>query len=85
MAYFRMLYEDERLISRDITVYMYLWDRKDTDGKTWPSVRLIGEELHLSLSSVRRAVKVLVNTGYLKVEQRKRENGGDSSNYYWII
>ena len=38
------------------TVYMYLKDHADGEGKCWPGIRTISSELRLSRSTVKRAL-----------------------------
>lgn len=73
---------DKNLKHRAIAVYLYLYDRKNTEGECWPSVKTICSDLKLSESTVRRAVCDLRNAGYLRTEQRYRNNGGKSSLLY---
>lgn len=65
-------------------VYMYLHDRADKDGKCYPAIGTIARELRLSRSTVKRAITDLEQSGRLRKEQRWRENGGKSSNLYYI-
>ena len=70
------------LPSRAVTVYMYLRSRADREGKCFPSVRTISRDTKLSMSTVRRALDDLVNTGYIQKQPRWRANGAKSSNQY---
>ena len=63
---------------------MYLADRADKNGKCYPAIGTIARELKLSRSTVKRALSDLENSGRLRKEQRWRENGGKSSNLYYI-
>lgn len=83
MGYFTSLYISE-LPHRAVTVYMYLRDRADKNGKCYPAIGTIATELKLSRSTVKRAIIDLEKTGYLRKEQRWRENGGKSSNMYYV-
>lgn len=83
MGYYTSLYASE-LPHRAITVYMYLRDRTDGDGKCYPAIGTIATELKLSRSTAKRAIADLEKTGYLRKEQRWRENGGKSSNMYYL-
>lgn len=83
MGYFTYLYASE-LQHRAVAVYMYLKDRADRDGKCYPAIGTIAGELKLSRSTVKRAISDLEKTGYLRKEQRWRENGGKSSNMYFL-
>ena len=83
MGYFTSLYASE-LPHRAVAVYMYLCDRADKDGKCYPAIGTIAGELKLSRSTVKRAIADLEKNGYLRKELRWRENGGKSSNMYYV-
>jgi len=83
MGYFTSLYASE-LPHRAVAVYMYLKDRADKDGKCYPAIGTIAGELKLSRSTVKRAITDLEESGHLRKEQRWRENGGKSSNLYFL-
>lgn len=83
MGYFSTVYATD-LPHRAISVYMYLRDRADKEGKCFPSIRTIGRELGLSRSSVQRSLKDLEHSGFLTREPRFRENGSNTSNMYYI-
>ncbi|AFV02269.1 MULTISPECIES: helix-turn-helix domain-containing protein [Dehalobacter] len=83
MGYFTSVYTSE-LPHRARAVYMYLHDRADKDGKCYPAIGTIARELKLSRSTVKRAIADLEQSGRLRKEQRWRENGGKSSNLYYI-
>ena len=78
MNYFESIYSDN-LPSRAVHVYMYLVNRANTDGQCWPSVRRIAKDLSLSPSTVKRAIEDLTSHGYIKIEQRFRKSGANSS------
>ena len=84
MSYFDTIYADERLPHRARAVYMYLKDRSDAEGKCWPGIRTIAADLHLSRSTVKRALKDLEQHGYLRRDPRYRDNGSRTSNLYII-
>jgi DNA-binding MarR family transcriptional regulator len=73
-----------KLPHRAVAVYMYLRDRCDKDGKCYPAIGTIARELKLSRSTVKRALSDLERSGYLRKEQRWRENGGKSSNMFYL-
>ena len=83
MSYFSLLYSSE-LPHRARAVYMYLRDRADRNGKCYPAIGTIAKELKLSRSTVKRAIADLEKSGYLRREQRWRENGGKSSNMFYL-
>ena len=78
MNYFDSIYSDN-LPSRAVTLYMYLCHRANSDGQCWPSVRRIAKDLSLSPSTVKRAIEDLTSHGYIKIEQRFRKSGANSS------
>jgi len=63
---------------------MYLRDRCDKDGKCYPAIGTIARELKLSRSTVKRALADLEKSGRIRKEQRWRENGGKSSNLFYL-
>lgn len=84
MSYFGTIYADTELPHRARTVYMYLKDRSNNNGECWPGIKTIAKELHLSRSTVKRALHDLEHMGYLQKLPRYRENGSNSSNLYTL-
>lgn len=84
MHSFEMIYREE-LPSRAISLYRYLLDRQGKNDACWPSIKTISQHTKMSRSTVKRAIKDLLQAGYLEVEYRRRENGGTSSSCYKII
>ena len=68
--------------SKAVAVFLYLLDHANKQGECWPSIPTIAEDLKISESTVRRAVKELKKAGLLTTEQRYRQNGGKSSLCY---
>lgn len=83
MDYFTSIYASN-LPHRAVTVYMYLCARADKDGKCFPAIGTIARELKLSRSTVKRSITDLEKSGYLRKEQRWRENGGKSSCLFFV-
>ncbi len=84
--YKQMVYHTD-LKSRALSVLMYLVDRADNKAFTcYPSIKTIGEQLHISISTVKRAMKELLERGFLKREARfaLSKNGGQTSNLYTL-
>ena len=65
MNSFRNIY-NSNLSHRAKSVYMYLKDRADSEGRCWPAIRTIALELGLSRSTVKRALDDLCKTGLLQ-------------------
>ena len=83
MSFFGSIYADPDLLHRARTVYMYLRDRAG-GGSCWPGVKTIARELRLSPRTVQRALNDLERAGYIRRENRSRENGSRTSNLYVI-
>ena len=67
---------------RAVSVYIYLSDKANKNGECWPAIPTIANELQLSQSTVRRALRDLRKAGLLETEQRYRTKGGKSSLLY---
>jgi len=76
---------DSNISHRALSIYLYLWDRANKNGQSFPSLSRIGTDLNLSVSTVRRGLKDLEEMGYIKKNRRHRLNGGRSSNLYTIL
>ena len=74
MNSFRNIY-NSNLSHRAKSVYMYLKDRADSEGRCWPAIRTIALELGLSRSTA----------GLLQKDPRWRENGSLTSNLYHVV
>ena len=70
---------------RAIAVYLYLESRANKGRTCYPAIGTIARDLHLSVSTVKRAITDLEREGFLRKKQRWRENGGRSSLLYEII
>jgi len=74
------------LKSRALSVLIYLIDRSNKDLTCFPAIPTMAEQLHISVSTVKRALKELADAGYIQKEARFRErNRGQSSNLYILI
>ena len=84
MSYFDTIYADRNLPHRAKTVYMYLRSMSASKGECWPGIKTIAADLHLSRSTVKRALNDLERHGYIQRTPRYRENGSHSSNLYTL-
>ena len=84
MNSFRNIY-NSNLSHRAKSVYMYLKDRADSEGRCWPAIRTIALELGLSRSTVKRALDDLCRAGLLQKDPRWRENGRIQNIPYPVI
>lgn len=74
------------LKSRTLSVLIYLIDRSNKDLTCFPAIPTMAEQLHISVSTVKRALKELIDAGYIRKEARFREkNRGQSSNLYTLL
>jgi hypothetical protein len=76
---------DKRLKQTEILVLNALVMYGDRTGWCFPSTRTIGELIRVHRTSVSRAIGTLTACGYIEVRQRKREDGGQTSNEYRIL
>lgn len=78
----KLAYQSQ-LRNRALQVLLYLIDRSDHEQTCFPAVPTISRELHISISTVKRAMCELVEAGYVTKESRFREgNRGQTSNLY---
>ena len=77
------IYKSE-LPHRAVAVYMYLRDRSNGEGASWPSIGNIARELRLSRSTVQRALNDLYRAGFLEKQNRRRPNGSLTSNLFTV-
>ena len=73
-----------KLPHRAKLVYLYLYDRMDK-RKSMAGIKTIAADLHLSRSTVKRAVKDLEKASLIRKEPHYRENGSAASNPYDLI
>lgn len=81
MRFSREIYE-YGLPHRAVAVFMYLSNRANQNKECFPSVRTIAADLHMSKSTVFRALNDLEAAGLIVREERWRTNGGRSSTLY---
>ena len=75
MPYFHTLSENGELPHRAKLVCLYLFGRKDRDGKAGPGVNRMAADLSVSRSTVKRAIKDLEKAELIRKEAHFRENG----------
>lgn len=74
------------LKSRALSILIYLIDRSNQELICFPAISTMAEQLHISVSTVKRALRELVDGGYISKDARFREkNWGQSSNLYTLI
>ncbi len=87
MGYLNSIYATD-LPSRAVNVYRYLRDRTNDQRQCFPSMDRIASDLHISVSTVNRAIKELVAAGFIEKENRSRtynkKTFGKTSNLYTV-
>lgn len=74
------------LKSRALSVLIYLIDRSNKELTCFPAIPTMAEQLHISVSTVKRALHELLDVGYIKKDARFREkNKGQTSNLYTLV
>lgn len=76
----------ERFDKNDLLCYMVLCRFANNEtGECYPSYKTIAEKMRVGVSTAIKTVKSLIDKGVVEVQQRKNENGGDTSNLYTIV
>jgi len=76
---------ESNLKSRALSVLIYLIDRSNQDLTCFPSIPTMAKQLHISVSTVKRALHELIEERYVEKEARFRDNNGQSSNLYTLL
>ena len=88
MGYFYSIYNSD-LPSRAVNVYRYLKERANQENQCFPSIRRIAQDLHLSDSTVKRALNDLEKAGFIQRKNQfrryKNKTYGKTSNLYTIL
>lgn len=84
MNSFRNIYASD-LSHRARSVYMYLKDRADSEGRCWPAHQDHRTGTGTLRSTVKRALDDLQKAGLLRKDPRWRENGSLTSNLYHVV
>ena len=83
MSLYKNLYKED-LPPRAKTLYMYLTDRADKNGECWPVIKTISRDTSMCVTTVKQAINDLIKAGFLRKESSFRENGGQTSNRYFL-
>ena len=73
-----------KLTATEINVYQYLCSRANKQGECFPSQTTIAKAVNMHRSTVNQAIRRLQDKNLIIIEQRRRDNGGTSSNLYRI-
>ena len=74
------------LSANAVFIMMYLLGRCNKELTCFPSIKTISKDTHRSVSTVKRALRELVEAGYIKKQARflEQKNGVQTSNLYVI-
>lgn len=79
MRFFKLSYElitDTNITSNEFRIYTYLMSlHNEMQGCSFPSMDKIVEKTNISLATVKRSIKRLVELGYMTVEKQKAKIG----------
>lgn len=65
-------------------VYLSLNSRTSRNNNSWPSHALIGRECGIGVTTVKSALNELKALGLVRWEKRTRDDGGATSNMYYL-
>lgn len=68
-----------------VCVYAVLAEAANQDQAAWPSKATIGDRTDLSPRTVQRCIAELRDAGWIKVAERSRANGSQTSNTYIVM
>lgn len=76
---------DQRLTPLQCRLLGLIGSYLGKDHKAWPSQSTLATQLGVSRKAVNQGVKALQDYGYIEVEKRTREDGGYTSNCYFVV
>ena len=76
---------DQRLTPLQCRLLGLIGSYLGKDHKAWPSQSTLAEQLGVSRKAVNDGVKALKKYGYIEVEKRRRPDGGQTSNCYFVV
>ena len=65
-------------------ILVALADHCDDEGKCWPGIKNIAKKASVSKRTLQRALTELESEGFLRIEERRRENNSQQSNMYYL-
>ena len=79
MQFLKLSYElitDKNITSNEFRIYTYLMSLyNDKQGCSFPSIEVIAKRTTISMATVKRSIKKLVELGYMMVEKQKAKIG----------
>jgi len=75
---------DPEVSKSDLWLLALLSTYADKDGYCWPSLGVLAEQARMTKPGVSKALHRLEKAGWLKIIQRHRDNGSQTTNGYYI-
>lgn len=82
------LITDANITSNEFRIYSYLMSRYNKHNNcAYPSIEVIAKKVSISISTVKRSIKRLVELGYMIIEKKKGVNGNynEYKNFKFLI
>lgn len=76
---------NEQMTVKAKAIYQYLAYRSNKEHTCFPALKTIARECSLSVSTVQRGIRELLNDGFIRKKHNYRENGSQTSNVYELI
>lgn len=76
---------DKRLSASAVRLYTLLANYADKNGRCYPTIRRLEEELPMSHETLLSAKNNLIDCGYLVVEKAQRDSGRFGNNIYTLL
>jgi hypothetical protein len=78
-------WSDQRLTPLQCRLLGLIGSYLGKDHKAWPSQNTLAGQLGVTRKAVNDGVKALREYGYVQVQKRTREDGGQTSNCYFVV
>jgi len=76
---------NEPVSAKAKTIYQYLAFRSNREHRCFPALKTIAKECSMSVSTIQRALRELLDGGYIRKAHNYRPNGSQTSNIYEMI
>lgn len=75
---------DQTISGHAKVVYISLTSRTSRNNRSWPSHALLAKEAGVGVTTIKTALNELKALGLVRWEKRTRDDGGATSNMYFI-
>lgn len=75
---------EQKLKPTQKIVLLALADHANDSGECWPGINKLCEKAGVSRSTLKRALEELEENGFIQRQERKRQNGSQTSNLYFL-